>query len=161
MAEPFVVILFVESVRGASYSYDALFLYENMDEKVKRIQEQLKEIFPEDKLRNWIRKCERENAMWKFYKSRWFRSIRAAVLEEQHNECQKCRARGKIVPADTVHHEKHVRDYPELALTAYYVDENGEEIRNLTAICKSCHALEHPEKLKNEICTSYVNEERW
>lgn len=132
-----------------------------MDEEVKRIQEELAEIFPPDKLKNWVRKCERENAMWKFYKSRWFRMIREAILEEQNNECQKCKAKGKVTKADTVHHENHVRDFPELALTAYYIDEDGTLKRNLVAICKSCHAIEHPEKLKNETIEAYKNEERW
>lgn len=132
-----------------------------MNEEIRILQERLAEIFPPVKLRNWIKKCERENAMWKFYKSVWFRSIRAAVLREQHYECQKCRAKGKVTKADTVHHEKHVRDYPELALTAYYIDDDGELKRNLTSICKSCHALEHPEKLQKKETEKYVNVERW
>lgn len=130
-------------------------------EELIRIEQELKEVFPPEKLRNWIRKCERENAMWKFYKSRWFLSIRAAVLRIQHNECQKCLEHGKITAAVTVHHVKHVRDFPELALSAYYYDEHGEKQRNLIAICKSCHSLEHPEKLKKENDTKFVSKERW
>lgn len=147
-------------VRKECYGNMVLFSLCVKMEETKKIQKQLAEIFPPDKLKNWIRKCERENAMWKFYKSTWFRLLRTAVLKEQHNECQKCRARGKITKADTVHHEKHVRDHPELALTAYYVDRYGEEKRNLVAICKACHALEHPEKLK-KINEGYTNKERW
>lgn len=64
-----------------------------------------------------------------------------------------------IQAADTVHHVKHVRDYPELALSAYYY-EQGTKRRQLVAICKECHALEHPEKLKNHK-TESLTVERW
>ena len=138
------------------------FLYakeERTVDELERVAAEYGKIFPPEKLKNWILKCQREDAMWKFYKSRYFRRLRAMVLEEQHNECQICLSHGKITAADTVHHVKHVRDHPELALSPYYY-EGGKRRRNLIAICKSCHANEHPEKLPKEEKPA-LTEERW
>lgn len=52
-------------------------------------------------------------------------------------ECQKCKRRGRYHKAETVHHKKHLKDYPELAI----VDSN------LVSLCFNCHNEEHPEKL--------------
>lgn len=129
-----------------------------MDE-LERIAEEYERIFTPEKLRNWILKCQREDTMWKFYKSKYFRKLREKVLEVQHNECQICLSRGEVTTADTVHHVKHVREFPELALSPYYY-EKGKRKRNLIAICKSCHADEHPEKL-HKMNKPALTEERW
>lgn len=52
-----------------------------------------------------------------------------------------------------VHHIKHLKDNPELAL----VDSN------LTSLCGSCHNEEHPEKLEdyNEPKKTIDIPERW
>lgn len=129
-------------------------------DRLENIAKEFEDIFTPEKLENWITKCQRENTMWKFYKSKYFRRLREAVLEEQHNECQVCLKHGEITAADTVHHVKHVREYPEMALSPYYY-EDGEKKRNLIAICKACHAQEHPEKLEKNKKEHFVTEERW
>ncbi|WP_205677391.1 HNH endonuclease [Anaerobutyricum soehngenii] len=123
------------------------------------VSKELEREYTTDKLRTWIAELAKQDAMWKFYKSPAFRRLRAAVLRSQHYECQLCKAHGRIRAADTVHHVKHVRDYPELALSAYYY-EQGTKRRQLVAICKICHALEHPEKLKDHK-TESLTVERW
>ena len=128
-------------------------------DELERIAAEYEKIFTPKKLRNWILKCQREDAMWKFYKSKYFRRLREKVLEVQHNECQICLSHGKVTTADTVHHVKHVRDFPELSLSPYYY-EGEKKKRNLIAICKSCHANEHPEKMQ-QANKPALTEERW
>lgn len=120
----------------------------------------------------YINKLIEKDELWRFYKSKEWITLRDNVLMEQHNECQKCKDRGIIKRYDTdskgkkklittVHHERHVRDYPELALSKYYIDENGIKRRQLNTICKACHNNEHPEKQIRNKSEKFVNEERW
>lgn len=89
----------------------------------------------------------------KFYKSREWRKKRRQIMKRDNYECQKCKSEGKYHKAKTVHHIKHLREFPELAL----VDSN------LISLCYNCHNEEHPEKL----CKVEVNRrediipERW
>jgi 5-methylcytosine-specific restriction protein A len=68
-------------------------------------------------------------------------------------ECQKCKRRGKVSKATCVHHKKHLKDYPELAL----VDSN------LISLCYACHNEEHPEKLASVETEKrkQITPERW
>lgn len=93
----------------------------------------------------WINQLIDSNELWKFYKSKEFRTLQKEVLKEQHNECQICKQRGIITKADTVHHVQFVRTHPELALSKTYT-RNGVVYRNLIAVCKSCHNKLHTEK---------------
>lgn len=70
-----------------------------------------------------------------------------------NNECQRCKKLGRFLPAECVHHIKHLDKYPELAL----VDEN------LASLCNSCHNIEHPEKFEKikQINKKPIIEERW
>lgn len=88
-----------------------------------------------------------------FYKSRKWKSKRAKILRRDNNECQKCKSRGKHHKAETVHHIKHLKDYPELAL-----DDD-----NLISLCNACHNEEHPEKLasKESEKKKQITPERW
>lgn len=52
--------------------------------------------------------------------------------------CRECRRYGRTTEATTVHHIKHYRTNPELALCA----------ENLISLCESCHNKKHPEKGK-------------
>lgn len=74
----------------------------------------------------------------KFYKSSEWKDKRRQILRRDNYECQRCKREGRFSRATTVHHIKHLIDYPELALD----DEN------LESLCDACHNLEHPEKLK-------------
>ncbi|MEQ2441584.1 HNH endonuclease [Solibaculum intestinale] len=81
-----------------------------------------------------------------FYVSPLWLKVSAEVLKEQHYECQRCKKRGRYKRANTVHHNKPVRQYPRLALTKDHLE----------AICKECHYEEHHGQPKG-----FVNEERW
>ena len=82
----------------------------------------------------------------KFYSWKSWERLSAQVKSRLDNsECQKCKARGKYVPAALVHHVKHLRDRPDLALSIYDPD-TGE--RQLISLCRACHELEHPERMR-------------
>lgn len=94
----------------------------------------------------------RENNLMKFYKSSEWIKLRQEVLNRDRHECQKCKGKGKFRKADCVHHIKHVKEYPLLAL----------EPTNLISLCNSCHDEEHPEKLRKKSSKEkFINEERW
>jgi len=80
----------------------------------------------------------------RFYLWGPWRRLREEVLRMDRYECQLCRARGRYARAELVHHVKHVRDRPDLALSIYDPD-TGE--RQLVAVCARCHQREHPEAL--------------
>lgn len=86
-----------------------------------------------------------------FYKSIEWIKKRRDILKRDNNECQKCKSNGGYHKAECVHHIKHLKDFPELALT----DEN------LTSLCYACHNIEHPEKLHINSKPKYINRERW
>ena len=120
----------------------------------------------------WIRELIKTGELWRFYKSREWRKLKASILKAAHYECSECRKLGKITRYDigedgqkrllsTVHHVCHVRDHPELALSEWYKNfETGEMERNLLPVCKACHNKLHPEKIKSSR-TGFMNAERW
>ena len=75
--------------------------------------------------------------MFNYNSVRW-RQKRKSILRRDGYLCRWCRRYGKNVEADTVHHIKHVDEYPELA----YEDSN------LISLCTGCHNKAHPEKAK-------------
>ena len=81
----------------------------------------------------------REN-VW--YNSGDWGRVKEAVKRMDHCECLVCKAMGRHSPARVVHHVKHLRDRPDLALSIYDPD-TGE--RQLICVCKQCHELLHPE----------------
>lgn len=95
----------------------------------------------------WIRVLISQGNIKAFYNSAAWEHVRAEVMDEQHHECQLCKAKGLFVPADTVHHKDPVRKRPDLALTK----------RNLQALCKQCHYEIHHTRAYRE----QLNEERW
>lgn len=122
----------------------------------------------------WIRELIGRGELWKFYKSKDWKKLKAQVLRDHHYECSECRKLGKITRYDisedgtkrklsTVHHVCHVRDHPELAMSRWYKDyETGEMRENLIPVCKACHNKLHPEKQKRQARTEgFTNEERW
>jgi 5-methylcytosine-specific restriction protein A len=87
-----------------------------------------------------------------FYKRKDWKRKRRAILRRDNYECQRCKVKGGYSKAVTVHHIKHLKDRPDLAL----IDSN------LISLCGPCHNEEHPEKLrKNEKKKRFENEERW
>lgn len=94
-----------------------------------------------------------------FYLWHSWRLLRAAVLRDDRYECQKCKQRGRYRKAEIVHHVKHLKDRPDLALS-----KNDGEERQLISLCWICHQEEHPEKLlkRNAPKTdAFSNHERW
>ena len=70
------------------------------------------------------------------YTNKKWRRKRASILRRDGYKCRECRKYGRAREAVTVHHIKHVDEYPELA----YVDDN------LISLCNPCHNKMHPEK---------------
>lgn len=81
----------------------------------------------------------REN-VW--YNSGDWGRVKEAVKRMDHCECLVCKAMGRHSPARVVHHVKHLRDRPDLALSIYDPDTGA---RQLVSVCKRCHELLHPE----------------
>lgn len=94
---------------------------------------------------DWIRALIRSGELWRFYKSREWLDLRGEILREQKGKCEWCRAKspGLLRDAETVHHVRHVRDCPELALSRWYVDGQGRRQKNLIALCHDCHDKAH------------------
>ena len=63
------------------------------------------------------------------YDANWYR-FRAWFLRRAPL-CGDCESVGRITPAKEVHHEKPIRDYPELRL----------DPKNCVALCKPCHTI--------------------
>lgn len=92
----------------------------------------------------------------KFYKSGVWKDKRLDILKRDNFECQRCKGKGGFAKAEIVHHIKHLRDYPELAL----VD------KNLKSLCGACHNKVHPEKFGKfrsnwKERSEPITEERW
>lgn len=72
----------------------------------------------------------------RFYHTKTWQNCRQSYLVT-HSLCERCLARGLIVPAKIVHHKTYLDDatvnIPELAL-------NHD---NLEALCMDCHNKEH------------------
>ena len=97
----------------------------------------------------------REN-VW--YNSGDWQAVRDAVKRIDH-ECIICKAVGKHSATRYVHHVKHLRARPDLALSIYDPD-TGE--RQLICVCKQCHELLHPESQRQyRPSKTPVTAERW
>lgn len=77
--------------------------------------------------------CRRDRRLAEFYTSIAWRRAREAVRMRDHNLCQDCLQRGRVVFADTVHHIVPVRDAWDRRL----------QLDNLVSLCTSCHAARH------------------
>lgn len=96
----------------------------------------------------------------KFYSWKSWGKVRQEVFKLDHWECQKCKRKGRYRKGYIVHHIKHLKDRPDLAMSVFD-PETGE--RQLETVCKECHEEEHPESLKqfNFEPKIPVTEERW
>lgn len=87
-----------------------------------------------------------------FYTSTAWEHKRREILQRDNYECQRCKSRGMFSRAEVVHHIKHLKDRPDLAL-----DDD-----NLVSVCARCHNELHPEKfIKNEPKRRLNIPERW
>ncbi len=95
-----------------------------------------------------------------FYVSGEWKRLAAMVRAYDRNECQHCKAAGRYARGKIVHHVKHLKDRPDLAMRMYDPD-TGE--RQLITVCKKCHEQEHPEALRRAEWqeNETITEERW
>lgn len=117
---------------------------------------------PTDKtLEAYIRELIRKDRVEEFYWTDEWKDLKQEVLEELHNECQECLKKGKYTKAQCVHHHNEVRKRPDLALSKYYTDAEGNKQRQLIPLCNICHNIIH-DKLGNwQKKDKFTNEERW
>ena len=78
----------------------------------------------------------------KFYKSQAWKQCRAGYLKKVAGLCERCYAKGLIVPATMVHHKVYIS--PE------NIDDPNVTLNwdNLEALCNDCHAAEHATLIK-------------
>lgn len=117
----------------------------------------------DNRLLELIKDCIRKDDMHPFYVNEKWKKKRLEIMQRDHFECQKCRGRGKIKILKSnsshrdqrayVHHIRHLKDYPELALTD----------SNLVTLCFSCHEEEHIDErnLFRKNKKGFTNEEKW
>lgn len=107
----------------------------------------------------YVKRCISENNRHKFYIWTPWVNLRRQVLWLDHNECQRCKERGRYTLATMVHHVNHVEDRPDLALEIYCYDKAGIRHRNLISLCHDCHLLEHGWQQKR--MKAPLTRERW
>ena len=92
-----------------------------------------------------------------FYSWPEWRRLRRQVLAVDNCECQECKRRGVYSKASIVHHVRHLRDRPDLALSVYDGDS-----RQLEAVCKRCHEELHPDSQRQYAPSAPpLTPERW
>ena len=112
-------------------------------------------------LERYIRELIQTGDEWKFYKTKEWIELRQEVLYEHHYECQECLKRGRYTRADCVHHINEVKNRPDLALSKFYTDTEGNKKKNLMPLCNRCHNDIH-DKLGNwQRKDKFQNVERW
>ena len=77
-----------------------------------------------------------------FYKSAAWKHTRAAYLKSVGGLCERCRAKGLIVPAEIIHHKVYISP-DNITDTSVTLDW-----ANLEAVCRGCHAEEHTGVIK-------------
>ena len=106
-------------------------------------------------IREWIETGQEH----RFYISTAWIRCADKVRRMDHGECVLCKARGRYSRGELVHHVKHLKDRPDLALEIMDPD-TGE--RQLVTLCKACHEEQHPEALRSaSAAASPLTEERW
>lgn len=95
----------------------------------------------------------------RFYRSRGWQELSREVIADLHGECVLCRKAHKLTKAVLVHHVKPLREYPNLAYSRTYTDDDGEHIQ-LMPLCFDCHERIHG-RGKYSGPRGYTNEEKW
>ena len=78
-----------------------------------------------------------------FYNSYYWRTLSHKVIKQYNFECQLCKSKGVYSRATLVHHVKPLKEYPSLAYSLTYVDDDGKEKIQLMPLCQSCHEYMH------------------
>lgn len=109
----------------------------------------------------YIKQLMREDKLPKFYLTDDWKELRQEVLDDHHNECHRCAEHGNYTTAVCVHHVNEVRNRPDLALSKYYIDTEGQKQKNLIPLCNECHNIVH-DKLGNwQKKDKFTNTELW
>ena len=110
----------------------------------------------------WLRSLIDQHKVHTFYVwGKWLRE-RAFVLRQDRYECQMCKAAGRYRRAEVVHHIRHLKQRPDLALSMYVQAEDGTQQRQLISLCTACHEACHPERLKHrKQKPTFTTPERW
>ncbi len=113
-------------------------------------------------LATWIRQLIKADNVELFYFTDDWKELRQDVLDDFHNECQECLKKGVVTTYDLcVHHVNELRHRPELSLSRYYIDNEGQTQPNLVPLCKVCHNIVHKKLEKHRENNRFSNEERW
>ena len=83
----------------------------------------------------WLRMSQGKQS--EFYKSKTWQACRDNYLKSVGGLCEKCKAKGLIVPAEIVHHKIHLNANN---ITDPSITLNPD---NLFAVCVKCHAELH------------------
>lgn len=72
-----------------------------------------------------------------FYNSQAWKNTRAAYTASVGGLCERCKAKGRLTPAEIVHHKTH--------LTPENITDNSITLgwANLEALCRDCHGEVH------------------
>lgn len=109
----------------------------------------------------YIRGLIKAGKIEQFYFTEDWKELREEVQEFFHFECQECLKQGRYTRADCVHHVNEVRQRPDLALSRYFTDQEGQQQYNLITLCNTCHNLIHDKLGEWQKKDKYINEERW
>lgn len=92
-----------------------------------------------------------------FYSWPEWDKLRRKVMKLDNYECQRCKGMHRHRRAVVVHHVKHLKDRPDLALSMYDGDD-----RQLVSVCKRCHEELHPESQRQfKKIVAPLTLERW
>lgn len=92
-----------------------------------------------------------------FYSSKEWKHVRALVKDRDNNECQDCKAQGKVFTDASapdkrkrleVDHVKEIETYPELCL----------DMSNMRLLCIRCHNAKHE---RYHAAKTKWDDERW
>lgn len=112
-------------------------------------------------LAKWIRQLIAEGKEAKFYLTEDWKELRLDVLREHHYECQECLKTGIYTRADCVHHANEVKKRPDLAMSRFYIDQEGNRQQNLVPLCNKCHNVVHDKLGEWQRKDKFTNEEKW
>lgn len=77
-----------------------------------------------------------------FYKTTAWQNCREAYAKSVGGLCERCYAKGLVVPGEIVHHKTY--------LTPDNVHDNNVTLNwaNLELLCRECHGAEHDKKVR-------------
>lgn len=101
----------------------------------------------EEQTKEFVEKIKLTGDIRRFYKTYQWRKFRNEIMNKKKNRCELCWNGGitgeavrRYKRATVLHHIKHLRDAPQLALRE----------KNMMALCDECHKLMHPDEFKQQ-----------